>query len=218
MHATLPQRLFLLCYTVEKEKFELTNLQGRGQLLRAGALAELTLDGRLHPEGGKGFRRPDAEPPEDSFLAEVWHDVPTDKPKGWLSLVHGKAHTSEKPVRLQLAATGAVTIQHDKWMKMLAVDRVAVTDPERVRAEQKTVREAVFGGPDPAAVPMAELTMAVLAAEVEVTSVFTGKERAEHKRTLKVLAARFDDAVPGLRKALRDSYLSSRAVGGGWGT
>nr|WP_245685818.1 prolyl oligopeptidase family serine peptidase [Streptomyces niveus] len=28
--------------------------------------------------------------------------------------------------------------------------------------------------------------------------------------------ARFDEMVPGLRKALRDSYLSSRAVGGGW--
>ena len=30
------------------------------------------------------------------------------------------------------------------------------------------------------------------------------------------LAARFAETVPGLRKALRDSYLSSRAVGGGW--
>ncbi|MGW7689523.1 hypothetical protein ACWGMA_11675 [Streptomyces asiaticus] len=35
---------------------------------------------------------------------------------------------------------------------------------------------------------------------------------------LTALAAHFDDAVPGLRKALRDSYLSSGAVGGGWGT
>ncbi|GAA2067427.1 hypothetical protein GCM10009801_14760 [Streptomyces albiaxialis] len=217
MRPTLPQRLFLLCYTVRKEKFELTNLQGRGQLLRAAALAELALDGRIGAEGGKG-RRTATEPPEDTFLAEVWHEVPADKPKSWLSLVHGKAHASEKPVRLQLAATGAVTVQHDKWMKMLAVDRVTVMDPEGVRAEQETVREAVLGGADPAAVPMDALTMAVLAAETEVTSVFSGKERAGHKEALKALAARFDAAVPGLRKALRDSYLSSRAVGGGWGT
>ncbi|MEU6761667.1 hypothetical protein ABZ916_04005 [Streptomyces sp. NPDC046853] len=47
--------------------------------------------------------------------------------------------------------------------------------------------------------------------------MFTGKERREHKQALKALAAQYDKLVPGLRKALRDSYLSSRAVGGGWG-
>lgn len=59
--------------------------------------------------------------------------------------------------------------------------------------------------------------MAVFAAEMEMTSVFTGKERREHGSAFKTLAAHFDGVVPGLRKALRDSYLSSRAVGGGWG-
>ncbi|MFJ4843332.1 hypothetical protein [Streptomyces sp. NPDC088746] len=42
-----------------------------------------------------------------------------------------------------------------------------------------------------------------------------GAPRADQAFT--ALAARYDGVVPGLRKALRDSYLSSRAVGGGWG-
>lgn len=44
-----------------------------------------------------------------------------------------------------------------------------------------------------------------------------GEERREHKQARKALAAHFDHAVPGLRKALRDSFLASRGVGGGWG-
>ncbi|NIY63704.1 hypothetical protein [Streptomyces malaysiensis] len=83
-------------------------------------------------------------------------------------------------------------------------------------ALQEKVRAAVLGAPDPAAIPMDELTMAVFAAEVEVTSV-SGAERGGHKRALATLAAHFDTLVPGLRGALRASYLSSRAVGGGWG-
>ncbi|MGE6734470.1 GOLPH3/VPS74 family protein, partial [Streptomyces sp. NPDC059900] len=204
------------CYTVDKGKFELTNLQGRGQLLRAAALTRLTLDGLLAAEGGKVVRLPGG-PPGEPFLAEVWGDLPEEKPKRWLQFVHNKAHTAEKPVRAQLAATGAVTVQHEKRLGLVGVDRVSVNDPQQVLALQERVRDAVLGGADPSTIPTDELTMAVFANEVEVTSVFTGKERREHKQALKALAAHYDKLVPGLRKALRDSYLSSRAVGGGWG-
>ncbi|MFJ6852151.1 GPP34 family phosphoprotein [Streptomyces sp. NPDC091271] len=215
MRLTLPQRLYLLCYTVDKGKFELTDLQGRGQLLRAGALTELALGRLLSAEGGK-VARDGAEPQGDPFLAEVWSDLP-EKRKGWLSFVHNKAHRAEKPVREQLAAVGAITVTHEKRLGMIGVDRTAVNDPQQVLALQERVRKTVLGGPDPTAIPVDELAMAVLAAEVEVSSVFTGKERRAHKQVFKALAARYDGVVPGLRKALRDSYLSSRAVGGGWG-
>lgn len=217
MHQTMAQRLYLLCYSVDKKKFELLNLQGRGQLLRAAAFAELTFGGKLIAEGGKVVR-PAVEPPSEPFLADVWHDVSADKPKGWLSLVHNKAHTAEEPVRDQLAATHAITVRREKRLGLVPVDRVTVDDPRPVRALRDAVRDAVLRGARHASTsPMEEVTMAVLTAEVEVTTVFTGKERREHTQTLKALAARVDDAVPGLRKALRDSYLSSVVVGGGWG-
>lgn len=215
MPQTLPQRLYLLCYTVDKGKFELTNLQGRGQLLRAAALAEMTVDGLLSAEGGKVLRLP-SEPPADVFYAEVWRDLPTEKRKNWLKFVHDKAHRAETPVRDQLGATGAVTVTREKRLGLVGFDRVTVNEPEQVRALQESVRETVLRAPHPSTVPMDELTMAVFAKEVEVTTVFSGKERREHSQALKALAARFDEIVPGLRKTLRDSYLSSRAVGGGW--
>ncbi|MFI6347405.1 GPP34 family phosphoprotein [Streptomyces sp. NPDC050560] len=215
MAQPLAQTLYLLTYSPDKKKFELLNIQGRGQLLRGGALAELVLGGRLGTEGGKALRLP-GPPPEDPFLAEVWQDVP-ERPKGWLSLVHNKAHLAEAPVRGQLAEAGALTLQEGKRLKILGPSKVTVNDPEEVAALQRKVREAVLGAPDAAAIPTAELALAVLAVEVEVLSLFPHKDRREHAKALKAAAARFDTEVPGLRQAVRASFLSSRSVGGGWG-
>lgn len=212
---TLPQDLYLLCYTVDQGKFQLDNLQGRGQLLRAGALTELARDGLIGTTGGKVVRK-SGKAPGDSFAAGVWGDLPDSKPKGWLQFVHNKAHTAETPVRDQLAAAGAVSVSRGKVLGLIPADRVTVSHPEEVRALQKRVRDTVLGGADPASVPLDELTMAVFATELEVTCVWSRADRRTHKQALKALAERYDEIVPGLRKALRDSYLSSRAVGGGW--
>lgn len=89
MIQTLPQQLYLLCYTVDKGKFQLDNLQGRGQLLRAGALTELARDGLLDATGGKVIRT-SGKAPDDSFRASVWGDLPDHKPKSWLQYVHNR--------------------------------------------------------------------------------------------------------------------------------
>ncbi|MEU0135931.1 hypothetical protein ABZ172_18165 [Streptomyces sp. NPDC006296] len=105
MPTTLAQNLYMLCYTVKKEKFQLDNIQGRGRLLRAGAITESARD-------------------------------------------------------VLLDATG----------------------------------ERFDGSP----------------------TVRNKEDRRTHKSALEAQAARFDAFVPGLRKALRDSCLARRAVGGGW--
>ncbi|MGW5868625.1 GOLPH3/VPS74 family protein [Streptomyces sp. NPDC055239] len=215
MTQTLPQRLYLLCYSVDKGKFQLDNLQGRGQLLRAGALTELARDGLLDAKGGKVVRML-GKTPDNSFNAAVWSDLPDSKPKGWLSFVHNKAHTAETPVRDQLAAAGEVSVSRGRVMGLIPADRVTVAHPEEVRALQERVRDTVLKGFAPVTIPLEELAMAVFAAELEVTCVWSRGDLRTHKQALKALAAQFDEIVPGLRRALRDSYLSSRAVGGGW--
>lgn len=216
MLLSLPQRMYLLSYTVHKEKFEAVNLQGRGQLLRAAALTELTLNGLLNAQGKK-VARPPGVAPADPFLADVWRDIP-EKPKGWLKYVHEKYTTAEGPVRDQLAESGAITLSSRRgFLSPLASHQVTVNDPQRVLTLQKTARHAVLAGSDPASVPAAELAMTVLPVECEMFSVLTSQEVREYKHTLKQLAERFDEFVPGLRRALRDSYLVVRGVGGGWG-
>ncbi|MFE8910500.1 GPP34 family phosphoprotein [Streptomyces globisporus] len=211
---TLAQKLYLLCYTVKKEKFQLDNIQGRGQLLRAGAMTELARDGLLDATGGK-VQRLAGNPPEDPFTASVWYDLPDDGPKGWLKFLHDKAHTAETPVRDQLLASGDVAIKREKKLGLVSTSRVTVVHPDLVHALQDRVRATVLDGA-PGDDLTDELAMAVLAVELELASVWSKEERRTHKSALKAQAARFDAFVPGLRKALRDSYLASRAVGGGW--
>ncbi|MFJ3732582.1 GPP34 family phosphoprotein [[Kitasatospora] papulosa] len=214
MSKTLAQKLYLLCYTVKKEKFQLDNIQGRGQLLRAGAMTQLTRDGLLDATGGK-VRRLAGSPPEDPFVASVWCDLPDDRPKGWLKFLHNKAHKAETPVRDQLLASGEVAITRERKLGVVPTNRVTVNHPDLVHALQDRVRSTVLdGAPDENLTE--ELAMAVLAVELELTSVWSKEERRAHKSGLEAQAARFDAFVPGLRKALRDSYLASRAVGGGW--
>ncbi|MFD5747577.1 GPP34 family phosphoprotein [Streptomyces sp. NPDC127033] len=215
MRQTLPQRLYLICYTVDKGKFQLDSTQGRGQLLRAGAMTELARDGLLDATGGKVVRRP-GKTPDDSFAAAVWGDLPEGKPKGWLNYVHNKAHTAEAPVRDQLAAAGEVTISRGGLMGLIPSERVTVVHPEEVRVLQERVRATVLDGADPASMSLEDLAMAVFVAEVEVVCVLSRAEIGAHKQELKGLFTRFDEIVPGLRPALRDSYLASRAAGGGW--
>ncbi|MGP2437607.1 GOLPH3/VPS74 family protein [Streptomyces sp. JW3] len=215
MTQTLAQRLFLLCYSFDKGKFELADHNGRGAVLRAAALAELTLDGKLTTVSGKIVRSP-GQPPSDPFLADVWNDVPPDKPRRWLPLVHHKAHTAQEPVRDQLAATGTITVRRHKRLGVLPVDRVTLDDTGPVVALRDELRDTVLSGADRAArLPLPDAVTAVFAAEVEMNSVFTRTERRAHKEAFTTLTARVDDALPGLRKALHDTYLSNQVTGGG---
>lgn len=97
----------------------------------------------------------------------------------------------------------------------MSTNRVTVVHPDLVHALQDRVRAIVLDGAG-ADDLTDELAMAVLAVELELTSVWSKEDRRIHESALKAQAARFDAFVPGLRKALRDSYLASRAVGGGW--
>ncbi|MDX3688560.1 GPP34 family phosphoprotein [Streptomyces sp. AK04-4c] len=171
MPATLAQKLYLLCYSVKKEKFQLDNIQGRGQLLRAGAMTELARGGLLDATGGKVRRLP-GNPPEDPFTASVWYDLPEDKPKGWLKFLHNKAHTAETPVRDQLLASGDVAIERQKKLGVVPTNRVTVVHPDLVYALQDRVRANVLDGA-PADELTDELAMAVLAVELELTSVWS---------------------------------------------
>ncbi|MBP0461466.1 GOLPH3/VPS74 family protein [Streptomyces montanisoli] len=216
MNETLPQRLYLLGYDVDKGTFRAVDLQGRGQLLRAGALAEMAVGGLLCEEDGKAV--PSAgSPPGDAFLAEVWGDVTAGKPRSWFTLVHHKAYEAESAVREQLAAAGAVTPAEGRSLNPLSTHQVTVNDVDGVKALRDRVRDTALSGADPASLLLDDVVMAVLAAASDEFSVFGLKERFRHRRALGALDTYFDGVVPGLRTALRASVGSSRAYGGGWG-
>jgi len=220
---TLPQRMYLLSYTVDKERFEVGNLQFRGQKLRAAALVDLVAAGLVTVIPGKKETvvRSTTAPPEDSFLAEVWHEAPPDDPQSWLDLVHARAHTAESSVREQLHELGEITIgdENRKKLAMLSQHQVAVNHPEHALALQDKAREPILRGLDPAEIPLRDLAMTVLATEADYQHhIFTRGDARTHKKAIKAYGAYFDTAVPGLRKAVQTSMAVLRPSGGGWGS
>lgn len=83
---------------------------------------------------------------------------------------------------------------------------------------QQVLRTRVTTTPDPSTLSLAQVALPVIALESDATMgvVLNRSERRKHKGTIEELAKKFDREIPGLRKALSSSVLSSRAVGGGW--
>ncbi|MFH8984732.1 GOLPH3/VPS74 family protein [Streptomyces varsoviensis] len=211
---TLPQRMYLLSLYADDGEPGLGRY--RGLLMRAAALTELTLDERLAEESGKALLKPVDEPPSDPFLAEVLRDVSPDEPRHWMTLLQNDAHTAEAAVREHLAEAGVITVRQGTALGVLPTRKITVNTPEEIRGLRERVRNAVMLGLDPATLPLTETATAVLAAEGEVESVFTLRERWRHRKALAALGDHFDGAVPGLRQAFRAAVASSRAAGGGW--
>ncbi|WP_410656988.1 GOLPH3/VPS74 family protein [Amycolatopsis sp. lyj-112] len=201
MDLTLPQRLYLLIFNLDKNKLDSASALVRGQLMRAGAMAELTIAGLLGDQDGKVSRDATAPPPGDPFLAEVFDDVSPDKPRSWFRLVDRNWHKAEATVRDQLEAAGTVTVTRGRMLGVFPTRRIALGDPRQVAALRENTRNAVLLGRDPATLPIEDAVVAVLAADGDLYSVFTPKERRAHKPALTALRDHVDATLPGLRKA-----------------
>ncbi|OZM71285.1 GPP34 family phosphoprotein [Amycolatopsis antarctica] len=211
MDLTLPQRLYLLIFNLEKNKLDSASALVRGQLMRAAAVGELTITGVLRDVGGKAVRDAATPPPSDSFLAEVFYDVSPEKPRKWFSLVDENWHKAEATVRDQLEASGAITVDRSRMLGIFPTRRTTPGDPAQVSALRENIRNAVLLARDPATLPPEDAVLAVLAADGDLYSVFTPRQRRENKQALTALRDHVDATMPGLRRATGLSMAARRA-------
>ncbi|TDD55159.1 GPP34 family phosphoprotein [Saccharopolyspora elongata] len=80
----------------------------------------------------------------------------------------------------ELAATGAITVDRRRVLGLVPVN-VVLDDPGQARALRDRVRTAVLGGHDPATAGIEDLTLAAFAAEGDVRTAFSGRERHAHR-------------------------------------
>ncbi|PSK99992.1 Golgi phosphoprotein 3 GPP34 [Murinocardiopsis flavida] len=212
MDLTLPQRLYLLNFDLAKNKVDSNTALVRGQLMRAAAIAELTIAGVLTDQGGKAARDPGASPPGDPFLAEVFEDASPDKARSWFKLVDRNWHKAEATVRDQLEAAGAVGVVRRRALGIFPTATPSLRDPGEVRGLREAVRSAALLGRDPATLPIDEVVLAVLAVDGDVCCTVGRKERREHKPQLTVLREYFDTVLPRQRKAAGLSMTARRTA------
>jgi hypothetical protein len=211
MTLRLPHLMYLLSYEPAKDRMDINSAVVRGPLLRAAAVADLCLTGLLEERDGRAARM-DASVPAalDPFLREVLDDVPPDRPRPWSGLVDQHWHKAEGTARDQLAAAGVITVERRRILRMFPSTRIQVADLEAVRVVRDRVREPVIGGADPAAVPIEDAALGVLAMDGHVATVFWRRELRANRSRARALTDRVDRELPGLRKALAWSIAARR--------
>ncbi|MDA0565296.1 GPP34 family phosphoprotein [Streptomonospora sp. S1-112] len=208
---SLPERLYLLSYDLDKKRLDAPSSLYRHQLLRGAALVELSLRGLVVDRGGKAARG-DGPEPDDALLAGVLADVPAHRPRHWAGLLVREPGAAERTVRERLAEAGVVTVETRRLLGVLPLRTVTPVDGAEVRLLRERVRDIVIGG-DPAAAPAEDVALAVLALEGNMAHVLTWRERRDHKRAIAALNAHFDAMVPGVRSAVRLAVANATSGG-----
>lgn len=208
----LPQAMYLLCHDLDHARMGPDNALVRGQLLRAAAVAELCLDGRLVPAGKKATRALPALPdPDDGFLAEVLGAARPGRESSWFSVVDARWHLAEARVREDLAAAGAIEVGRARWLGIVPHRTVTVTDPAALVELRDRVRAVVLVG-DPAGAPARDAALAAIAVDGDVHTVFSTADRRRHRDAIRALGARIDAELPGLRTGLSWSIAARRTA------
>ncbi|MFC7741215.1 GPP34 family phosphoprotein [Nocardiopsis composta] len=211
MALTLPQRLYLLSYDLDRNRLDPVSAACRDHLLSAAALVELVLGGWVRDQGGRAVRT-GVGAPGDSFLVEVLAGVSTDRPRPWVNAVMSQMTRAEGTVRGQLAAGGAVTVGRGRVLGLFPTRTVAPGRPEELRRLRERIRGAVLSGRDPQAVPIEDAALAVIAVEGDVWTLLAPKERRRHRKALRALRDRFDAEFPRLRRAICMAVAHSRSA------
>lgn len=191
---SLPARVFLLAYDTRRQRMTACNRLGFA--LRAAALTELYLDGRL-----TGDRRPESDTPgEDPYglLAQI----SASRPRSWQYWV-GKNHRAMLcTVREELARDGWIKVRRGRKLLIIPHQHVTVRDTRVVKDLGRRASSALRGQPV-AHVNSYDAAVVALAAAARIHTVLSRADRRAHKRRISELSARTGPAVPALRRAIQ---------------
>ncbi|MEV6304119.1 GPP34 family phosphoprotein [Actinoplanes sp. NPDC051861] len=204
---SLPQRVFLLAYDPEKGRFRVgTNL---GAMVRAAALADLYLDGRLTDENGRPAAA-DRRPGIDLVLATVLEEVASSRPRKWQSWIGRGQRATVSAVREQLSAGGWIRVEPRRILGLFPTTRVTLRDP-RVR---KNLLGRVSGAlRDPVGrVDLADAALVAIVAAGELGVVLSRRARRDAKRRIQELTDLSGPVGPALRKQI--AAEAAAAAGG----
>ncbi len=191
---SLPARLYLLAYDTEKNR--VTAQSQLGLVLRAAALADLYLTGRVTDENGKARAAGDRRPTGDPLLDEVLQQLAEHRPRSWQGWI-ARGLPTVPTVRTQLEAGQCIRVEH----RMILPDRVELLDRVVVQRYADELR-AELRRPASRTEPRTAAVLA-LAARGEIATVISRSERREHRQYLDELAVYTGPIADALRKAWR---------------
>lgn len=200
----LPARMFLLAYDLRRQRMCKGGAR-LGYVLRAAALTELYLDGRL----GEERRRPVPGTPGDDPYG-VLAQIAASRPRSWQHWVRKDSKAIVETVRDELARGGWIRVRTRRVLGVFPRREVAVTDPRVVKALWGGASSALRGRPV-AHVNSYDAAAVALAAAGELKTVLPGADRRRYKRRIQELTARSGPAAPAVRKLIRQEDAATAA-------
>ncbi|RKS69063.1 Golgi phosphoprotein 3 GPP34 [Actinomadura pelletieri DSM 43383] len=202
---TLPARMFLLAYDTNKQKMTKGGAQ-LGYVLRAAALTELYLDGRL----GEGRRGPVPGTPGDDPYGVLAQIAASPRPRTWKHWVRKDSRAIVRTVRDELVHDGWIRVRRRTVLGVFPRHEITVKDPRVVKTLWGGASSALRGRPV-AHVNSFDAAAVALAAAGELKTVLPGADRRRYRRRIAELTARTGPAAPAVRRALDQD----RSDGGG---
>jgi Golgi phosphoprotein 3 (GPP34) len=202
---SLPARMYLLAFDTDKDR--LTSRSQLGLVLRAAALADLYLTGRLTDVRGRASAVR-GEPTGDPVLDDLLAQIAAHRPRPWHRWVGRQERAIVRAVREQLADGRHLTVEH----RAILPDRVRPRDRHAVKGYADSVRTALRRSAARAD-PRTAAVLA-LAARGEIRTVVSRRERREYRQRLDELAVYTGPVADALKKALRSKRAATASAGG----
>ncbi|WP_018657878.1 GOLPH3/VPS74 family protein [Actinomadura flavalba] len=200
---SLPARMYLLAHDPRRQR--MTAGSRLGYVLRAAALTELFLDGRLLDERKRAVPGTPGNDPY-GLLAQI----ASSRPRTWQHWVRKDSRAMKRRVQSELVDAGLIRVQEHRVLGVFPATRVTVRDPRVVKSLWRGASSALWGQPV-AHVNSLDAAVVALAAAGEITTFLPRSERRRHKRRIADLSARSGPAPKAVRKVIEANTAAAAA-------
>ncbi|WP_131741474.1 GOLPH3/VPS74 family protein [Actinomadura roseirufa] len=199
---SLPARMYLLAYDPPRRRMRGGGSR-LGYVLRAAALTELYLDGRLVDER----RRPaPGTPGEDPY--GLLEQIGRSRPRTWQHWVRKGGRAMVAKVRGELERDGWIRVRRRRVLGPFTRREIEVRDPRVVKALWGGASSALRGRPV-AHVNSYDAAAVALAAAGEMATVLPRADRRRYRRRIAELTARTGPAADAVRRAVRSDRAAT---------
>ncbi|OPG05287.1 GPP34 family phosphoprotein [Microbispora sp. GKU 823] len=201
---SLTAQLYLLAYDPRKERV-VTNYRFPF-LLRAAALTDLLLAGRIADDGGK-VRVVSEDRTADPVLDGLLRQIAQSRPRSWRHWIGKDGRATARAVRDELEVGRWVRVELRQPFLIFNRSYVRVRDTRVVKRLTTQVAGALTG--PVSRVGDREAALVGLAAAGELGTILPRAKRRAHKQRIAQLTERGGPAAPALRKVIQQIDASS---------
>ncbi|WP_328708526.1 GOLPH3/VPS74 family protein [Microbispora hainanensis] len=201
---SLTAQLYLLAYDPRKERV-VTNFRFP-YLLRAAALTDLLLTGRIADDGGK-VRVVSEERLADPVLDGLLHQIAQSGPRPWRHWIGKDTRATARAVRDELETKRWIRVELRQPFLVFNRSHVRVRDTRVVKRLATQVSAALTG--PVSRVGDHEAALVGLAAAAELGTILPRARRRAYKQRIALLSERGGPATPALRKVIQQAHAMS---------